>query len=112
MAHSITHARHADLEQLAVRLGVSFHNISLLDEALTHPSFTNESKDSVPHNERLEFLGDAVLELASSTYLYMRFPTYSEGALTKMRASLVQSNTLARLSRKLGLGAYLRMGRG
>ena len=112
MAHIITHARHADLEQLAVRLGVSFHNISLLDEALTHPSFTNESKDSVPHNERLEFLGDAVLELASSTYLYMRFPTYSEGALTKMRASLVQSNTLARLSRKLGLGHYLRMGRG
>ena len=112
MAHIITHTRHADLEQLAVRLGVSFHNISLLDEALTHPSFTNESKDSVPHNERLEFLGDAVLELASSTYLYASYPDCTEGELTKMRASLVQSETLARLARRLDLGSYLQLGRG
>ena len=112
MKYGMTAERHARLVCLSEQMGVAFGDLSLLDEALTHPSYTNEAKVAMPHNERLEFLGDAVLELASSTYLYMRFPTYSEGALTKMRASLVQSNTLARLSRKLGLGAYLRMGRG
>jgi ribonuclease III len=66
----------------------------------------------MPHNERLEFLGDAVLELASSTYLYERFPDCSEGELTKMRASLVQSETLARLARGLELGSHLLLGRG
>ena len=112
MAYEMAAERRAELVRLSVHMGVSFDNIALLDEALTHPSYTNEAKDVIAHNERLEFLGDAVLELASSTYLYALFPDCSEGELTKMRASLVQSNTLARLSRKLGLGAYLRMGRG
>lgn len=112
MVHPMTQERHAELMDLSARLGVDFSDITLLDEALTHPSYTNESKDSIPHNERLEFLGDAVLELASSTYLYTRFPACSEGELTKMRASLVQSGTLARLARHLGLGEYLRLGRG
>lgn len=112
MAYEMAAERRAELVRLSVHMGVSFDNIALLDEALTHPSYTNEAKNVIAHNERLEFLGDAVLELASSTYLYALFPDCSEGELTKMRASLVQSNTLARLSRKLGLGAYLRMGRG
>ena len=112
MAEGLSPARRAELERLAAHMGVAFSNIALLDEALTHPSYANESRDSIPHNERLEFLGDAVLELASSTYLYARFPDCTEGELTKMRASLVQSETLARLARQLDLGSYLRLGRG
>ncbi len=112
MAHEMTEGRRAALVRLSVQIGVSFGDLSLLDEALTHPSYTNEAKDDIPHNERLEFLGDAVLELASSTYLYAHFPECSEGELTKMRASLVQSETLARLARKLDLGNYLLFGRG
>ena len=108
----MTEERRATLVRLSVHMNVTFDNISLLDEALTHPSYTNEAKDAIPHNERLEFLGDAVLELASSTYLYARFPDCTEGELTKMRASLVQSETLARLARQLDLGSYLRLGRG
>ena len=112
MAHEISKERRAALVRLSAHIGVSFDDLSLLDEALTHPSYTNEAKGTVPHNERLEFLGDAVLELASSTYLYARFPDCTEGELTKMRASLVQSETLARLARQLDLGSYLRLGRG
>ena len=112
MAHTMTEGRRAALVRLSVQIGVSFGDLSLLDESLTHPSYTNEAKDDIPHNERLEFLGDAVLELASSTYLYAHFPECSEGELTKMRASLVQSETLARLARQLDLGSYLLLGRG
>ena len=112
MAEGLSPARRAELERLAAHMGVAFSNIALLDEALTHPSYANESRDSIPHNERLEFLGDAVLELASSTYLYKHFPHCSEGELTKMRASLVQSDTLARLARRLHLGRHLRLGHG
>lgn len=112
MAYEMTEERRAELVRLSVQMHVSFDDLSLLDEALTHPSYTNEARENIPHNERLEFLGDAVLELASSTYLYVRFPDCSEGELTKMRASLVQSETLARLARQLDLGSYLRLGRG
>ena len=112
MAYEMTEERRAALVRLSVHMNVTFDNISLLDEALTHPSYTNEAKDAIPHNERLEFLGDAVLELASSTYLYAHFPDCTEGELTKMRASLVQSETLARLARQLDLGNYLLLGRG
>ena len=112
MAYHMKDERRAQLMRLSAEMGVSFNDFALLDEALTHPSYTNEAKDTIPHNERLEFLGDAVLELASSTYLYARFPDCSEGELTKMRASLVQSDTLARLARALDLGSCLRLGRG
>ncbi|ERJ89323.1 ribonuclease III [Selenomonas sp. oral taxon 892 str. F0426] len=112
MAYEMTEERRAELVRLSEQIGVPFHRLSLLDEALTHSSYTNESKNCMPHNERLEFLGDAVLELASSTYLYERFPDCSEGELTKMRASLVQSETLARLARGLELGSHLLLGRG
>ena len=109
MAYEMTEERRAELVRLSEQIGVPFHRLSLLDEALTHSSYTNEAKNCMPHNERL---GDAVLELASSTYLYERFPDCSEGELTKMRASLVQSETLARLARGLELGSHLLLGRG
>ena len=104
-------ARRQLLMELADRMGVRFVDLGLLDRALTHTSYANEH-DHVQHNERLEFLGDAVLELASSTYLYERFPNLPEGELTKMRASLVCSQSLAELANELGLGGMLRLGHG
>ena len=108
----ISPARRQELEGLARRLGVRFGDLGLLDQALTHTSFANEAKRNTVHNERLEFLGDAVLELASSTYLYRHFPNMPEGELTRTRASVVCSETLARLAEGLHLGDCLRLGRG
>lgn len=105
-------ARRQQLLALSERLGVTFHDIALLDQALTHTSYANESKRNTAHNERLEFLGDAVLELASSTYLYEHFPEMPEGELTKTRASIVCSATLAKIAARLGLGEYLLLGHG
>lgn len=104
--------RQQELDLLADRLGVKFKNIALLNQALTHTSYANESKNNIEHNERLEFLGDAVLELASSTYLYEEYPQLSEGDLTKIRASIVCQATLAKCARNLGMGELLLLGRG
>ncbi len=105
-------ARKGELLALAQRLGVTFHDIGFLHTALIHTSYANEAQGRVAHNERLEFLGDAVLELASSTYLYTHFPTLPEGELTKTRASIVCSAALAKIAARLGLGEYLLLGHG
>lgn len=84
----------------------------MLGTALTHSSFSSEGKGRPANNQRLEFLGDAVLELVVSEYLYNSFPAHSEGELTKLRASIVCEASLARVARKLDLGAFLCMGRG
>ncbi|WP_164175356.1 ribonuclease III [uncultured Selenomonas sp.] len=105
-------ARKGELLALAQRLGVTFHDIGLLHTALVHTSYANEAQGRVAHNERLEFLGDAVLELASSTYLYTHFPRLPEGELTKTRASIVCSAALAKIAARLGLGEYLLLGHG
>ena len=105
-------ARKGELLALAQRLGVTFHDIGLLHTALIHTSYANEAQGRVAHNERLEFLGDAVLELASSTYLYTHFPTLPEGELTKTRASIVCSAALAKIAARLGLGEDLLLGHG
>ena len=112
MSEFLSEERRKELETLSVKLGVRFRNLALLDRALTHTSYANEAKRKTDHNERLEFLGDAVLELASSTYLYGHFKKLPEGELTKIRASIVRSETLARLARDLGLGEHLLLGRG
>lgn len=104
--------RRDKLLKFAKMIGVEFNNIELLDTALTHTSYANEKERQIPDNERLEFLGDAVLELSSSTYLYKNFTELSEGELTKTRASIVCQDTLARLARKLHLGDLLLLGRG
>lgn len=104
--------RQKQLTELSRRMQVVFRDIRLLDTALTHSSYANESKEHVAHNERMEFLGDAVLELASSTYLYGNFPGLPEGELTKTRAGIVCSATLARLATELDLGSCLLLGRG
>ena len=90
-----------------------FTNVSLLIEALTHKSYVNERRDAGrKHNERLEFLGDAVLSLIISDYLARRYPELSEGALSKLKAKLVSEAPLANAARRLDLGAKLNLGRG
>ena len=94
-------------------LGFQFRDPSLLQLALTHPSYCNEhGLDATGSYERLEFLGDAVLEVAVSDHLYRQFPEADEGQLTKSRSSLVRGEVLARVARRLGLGERLRVGRG
>lgn len=94
-------------------IGYEFHQGGLLVQALTHSSYANEKRmKKHSDNERLEFLGDAVLEIVSSEYLYCNFPDLSEGELTKMRASLVCEPTLALCTSQLQLGDYLLLGKG
>ena len=94
-------------------LGVSFKDPSLLRQALIHGSFSNENPVLTPvPNERLEFLGDAVLGLVVATRLYLDFPLSSEGEMTRLRAVLVRRDTLARVAKSIGLGNYLYLGKG
>lgn len=106
MSHSAAFlAKVAELDRLH---GLSFRNMALLALALTHSSFSRRTRNkSLEDNERLEFLGDAVLKLLVSDYLYEKYPALSEGRLTKMRAHLVSDATLASLARHLDLGRYL-----
>ncbi len=93
--------------------GHSFGDKDFLKHALTHKSFAHENKLAPEeHNERLEFLGDAVLELAISEFLMEKFPHYSEGDLSKLRASIVNEKQLATIARMFGLGNYLYLGKG
>ena len=101
------------LEELENKLGYHFHDRRLLEHALCHSSYANERHwDKLMNNERLEFLGDAVLELATSEYLYQNYPTMPEGEATRTRASIVCEQTLALCARDLGLGEWLRLGKG
>ncbi len=102
----------ADLAALQKALGVSFNDLSLLEQALVHGSYANENPDIAASNERLEFLGDAILGLIIAEELYQRFPQYSEGELTKIRSSLVRQDALSRMARAISLGNYLYLGKG
>jgi ribonuclease-3 len=102
----------SDLTALQTRLGYSFRDENLLRLALTHPSIAHEQGEPVEHNQRLEFLGDAVLQLVLTRELYEKFPAFDEGPLTKARAKLVNRRTLAVHGRELGLGTYLILSRG
>jgi ribonuclease-3 len=105
--------RNKALSNLCKVLGVEFHDLLPLHQALTHTSFANEAKAlTISHNERLEFLGDAVLELVISEYLFHEFIHFSEGELTKARAQVVCEPTLAARANELGLGNYLLLGKG
>lgn len=96
---------------LEERIGYQFHDKELLRRALTHSSFSNEAKDRPECNERMEFLGDAVLSLAVSDYIFHRYHL-NEGDLTKIRASMVCEKSLFRFAREIGLGEELYLGRG
>lgn len=94
-------------------IGVSFSNIDLLDNALTHTSYANQHNLSYNHhNERLEFLGDAVLSIVVSEYLYKKYKNKPEGKLTKIRAGVVCESSLAEVARRLNVNQYLRIGKG
>ncbi|MDY5023073.1 MAG: ribonuclease III [Blautia sp.] len=102
-----------NLAALEQKIGYHFQNRKLLVQALTHSSYANEKKlGKLGCNERLEFLGDAVLELISSDFLYHRFPGIPEGELTKKRASMVCEPSLAFCAREFGLPQYLLLGKG
>ncbi len=94
------------------KLGYEFHTKSLLRLALTHPSVAHDDPDKAPHNQRLEFLGDAVLGLILTQELYNRFPELEEGPLTKARAQMVNRRTLADQARRLELGQHLLLSHG
>ncbi len=99
--------------QLEKRINYSFKNSKILQEALTHRSYLNENpRQGTSHNERLEFLGDAVLELAVTEDLYARFPQYEEGTLTSLRAALVNYQMLASIGRAIELEKFIRLSRG
>ena len=101
------------LQQLQQKIGIYFRDPSLLLEAVTHSSFANESPHLSPRdNERLEYLGDAVLQLITAEFLYKHHPGASEGELTQTRSSMVNTNTLAELAEMLDLGSYLYLGKG
>lgn len=101
------------IKELEQRIGYQFQDISLLKQALTHSSFTNEQKiNKTGDYERLEFLGDAVLELTSSEFLFHEHPEVPEGELTKMRAAMVCEPALAFCARDLELGKFIRLGKG
>ena len=100
-----------DLAELQSRLYYRFRDPALLRMALTHPSISKEVSGE-PHNQRLEFLGDAVLQLALTHELYHRFPEYGEGPMTKARAQLVNRKSLAEQGKKLELGKFMFMSRG
>jgi ribonuclease-3 len=102
-----------ELQALEEQLGFTFHDYSLLSRALTHRSYLNENPEiSLEDNERLEFLGDAVLDFVVGAYLYHRFPEMDEGELTSLRAALVRAETLADFARRLEIGRFLRLGYG
>jgi ribonuclease-3 len=100
-----------ELEELERTLGHVFRDAALLAAALTHSSFAHEAGGG-PHNERLEFLGDAVLSLCVSGELFARFPDAQEGDLTRLRSRLVNAASLAGVAREIGLDRHLRLGRG
>lgn len=102
-----------DSKELEERINYNFKNKELLKQALTHSSFTNEQKINKQKNyERLEFLGDAVLELASSKFFYLYDPDMTEGQMTKMRSSMVCEPALAYCARDIELGKYIFLGKG
>ena len=101
------------INELEAAIGYRFKNISLLQNALTHSSYANERwHNSLLSNERLEFLGDAVLELVTSEFLYLNYPKMPEGEATRKRASMVCEQTLALCAKEIDLGSYLYLGKG
>ncbi|MFC0214305.1 ribonuclease III [Paenibacillus chartarius] len=102
-----------DLQLLQQAIGIRFKNQDLLIQAFTHSSYVNEHRaEAKQDNERLEYLGDAVLQLATADYLFAAYPTRPEGELTKLRAAIVCEPSLVKFAEKLDFGAYLLLGKG
>ncbi len=101
-----------DFQKFADKIKVEFNDPSLLKRALTHRSYLNENKNAGEHNERLEFLGDAVLELVITSYLFRRYMDKDEGQLTAYRSALVNTHSLSRVADALGINDYLLLSKG
>lgn len=103
----------SSIEQLSKQLGVEFNDINLLRTACTHRSYLNENKVAgMEHNERLEFLGDAVLELVVTSYLFRKYPKKQEGELTAFRSSIVNTNSLIKVAEHIGLNKFMLLSKG
>lgn len=101
------------VEEISKKINFKFNNKEILKQAFTHSSYAHEhSREKISHNERLEFLGDAVLELVISEYLFTNFQELPEGDLTRLRANIVCEASLVRVSKTLNLGDYLLLGKG
>ncbi|MGN0504330.1 MAG: ribonuclease III [Ruminococcus sp.] len=100
------------MTEFQAKIGYEFKNISLLSEALTHSSFSNENKNKIKCNERLEFLGDSVLSLVVTNYIFLNFKQLPEGDLTQLRASLVCEKTLYKFAKMIDLGRVIKLSRG
>jgi len=102
-----------DFSKFEKKLGIKFNDLNLLKEAFVHRSYLNENPDwKLNHNERLEFLGDAVLELIASQYLFEKYPSWNEGLLTSLRAALVNADHLSLVAKNLGLEEFLLLSKG
>ncbi|MFP4323056.1 MAG: ribonuclease III, partial [Anaerolineales bacterium] len=104
-----------DILHFAHQIGLPFQDMSLLEQALTHRSYVNEHKKAQPllqHNERLEFLGDAVIDFIAGDWLFGQFPEMREGKLTRIRSALVRTEMLASFARACGVQEIMRLGRG
>lgn len=108
----MTNQKNKDLSELEKGIGISFDDKSLLRRAFIHKSYVNEHPDEGQFNERLEFLGDAVLELVVTDFLYKKYPDQPEGELTNWRSALVKGKNLAKVARQLKLGEHLFLSRG
>ncbi|MCP4537642.1 MAG: ribonuclease III [Chloroflexi bacterium] len=103
----------SDLRLFQEHIDYHFHDQGLLLRALTHSSYVNEHlEDDIGDNQRLEFLGDAVLDFVAGAWVYGHYPEFDEGQMTRLRASLVRTETLAQFARQVGIGTVLRLGRG
>lgn len=100
------------LNDFLVAQHIPYKNFELYEEAFTHPSFVNEAGRKVNHYERLEFMGDAVLQLYVSEFIFKKYPNVPEGSLTTLRAKLVREESLAKFARELGLGKFIVLGVG
>ncbi len=101
-----------DANTIEAKLGLSFRNKSLLEQALRHPSYVNEHPESGDSNQRMEFLGDAFLDAFVALTLYQKHPSVDEGLLTEMRSQIVSGKTLARAAMRLDIGEHLLLGQG
>ena len=110
VTQELTAERRKLLEEFSKMIGIKFSRLETLNIALTHKSYAREFEPRLKYSERLEFLGDAVLGLATATYLFEHFRNLTEGELTKMRSSVVRQSTLTRLAREMGLGELLLLG--
>lgn len=102
----------SDLDSLSRKINIQFNDPKLITNAFVHKSYLNESSEYSQSNERLEYLGDAVIELLTSKFLFTKYPDYQEGMLTNLRAALVRTTTLSQLAKDLGLNNLLLMSKG